>query len=155
MSGKRLDPIALDTADGERWALETRRATVRLARRLAPLLSRGSLLLLSGDLGVGKTFFVRALCRALGVSPDVRVTSPSFALVNEIEGGRVPIIHADLYRLDAIDEVTQLGLLERRDDALMLVEWGERFSEALGSDAWQLSLSMDGDRRIAELVRLT
>ncbi len=153
MSDKRRDPVVLGGGVGERWALETRRATVRLARMLAPRLSRGSLLLLTGDLGVGKTFFVRALCRALGVPASVRVTSPSFALVNELDEGRVPIIHADLYRLASADEVFHLGLAERRDDALMLVEWGERFLDVLGGDALELTLSIEGERRIAELVR--
>jgi tRNA threonylcarbamoyladenosine biosynthesis protein TsaE len=104
-------------------------ATDAFAVRLAAHLAPGDLVLLEGELGAGKTCLVRGLCRALGVPEDVPVTSPTFALVHELEG-RVPIVHADLYRLETLDEVSDLGLDDQIADAIVFVEWGERFLTA-------------------------
>jgi tRNA threonylcarbamoyladenosine biosynthesis protein TsaE len=113
-------------------ALADEGATVALAERLAPLLRPGDLVFLEGELGAGKTFFVRALARALGLPEDVPVQSPTFTLVHELDEARIPIVHADLYRLDDPDEVSELGLSDRIGrDAVVLVEWGERRREAL------------------------
>jgi tRNA threonylcarbamoyladenosine biosynthesis protein TsaE len=120
--------------------LPTRRATVKLARALAKALEPGDLVVLRGDLGAGKTFFARALCRALGVPSDTSITSPTFTLVHE-HRGRVPIAHADAYRLRSADELAELGLRERRGEgAIVLVEWGEPYIEELGGDAFILHL---------------
>ncbi len=121
--------------------LPTKAATSHLAAELAPLLQGGDLLLLEGPLGAGKTFFARALLRALGLGDDARVTSPTFTLVNEYD--TVPrLLHADLYRLsDDQRAVRDLGLLEQRDDgALLVVEWGLVFERSLGGDALVLTL---------------
>ncbi len=92
-------------------------------------------MILKGDLGAGKTFFVRALCRALGVPARVAITSPTFTLVHELEA-RLPIQHADAYRLAGVSELEALGLRDARaNGALLLVEWGEPFAAALGADA--------------------
>lgn len=128
--------------------LPTRRATVRLARALASLLAPGDLVILSGDLGAGKTFFTRALSRALGVSHDEPITSPTFTLIHEY-AARLPIAHADLYRVADEDELTQLGLRERRGEgSVLVVEWGAPFESALGGDALRVTfdLSSDGSR---------
>jgi len=126
--------------------LPTRRATVRLARRLAPLLAAGDLVILSGELGAGKTFLVRALCRALGLSERVRVTSPTFSLVHEHDTAP-PIAHADVYRLETREAVRELGLVHQRDDGrLVLVEWGEPYIDVLGGDALVVALSLDPRR---------
>jgi len=107
-------------------------ATIAFAERLAALLGGGDLVLLEGELGAGKTFLVRALCRALGVPEEVPVTSPTFGLVHELEG-RMPIVHADLYRLSDPSELIDLGLEEAiGGDAVVFVEWGERFLTELG-----------------------
>jgi tRNA threonylcarbamoyladenosine biosynthesis protein TsaE len=121
--------------------LPTRRATIRLARRLAPLLAPSDFVVLSGDLGTGKTFFVRALCRALGVPPEVEVTSPTFTLVHEL-GARLPIVHADAYRLRDEAELLALGLREARSEgALLLLEWGAPYVDVLGGDALIIALT--------------
>lgn len=130
--------------------LPSRRATIRLAQALAPALRGGDLVLLEGDLGAGKTFFTRALCRALGVPRDVRVTSPTFALVQELEG-RLRIAHADLYRLGDADELGPLGLRDARGEgALLVVEWGGPHASELGGDALTLQLAL-GPPRVARV----
>jgi tRNA threonylcarbamoyladenosine biosynthesis protein TsaE len=119
-----------------RSPLADRRATVRLAGRLAPLVGAGDLIVLSGDLGAGKTFFARALLRALGLPGDVQVTSPTFTLVHEYQLS-LRVLHADAYRLlgDA-EELLALGLGDALGEgALVLLEWGEPYIEWLGGDA--------------------
>jgi tRNA threonylcarbamoyladenosine biosynthesis protein TsaE len=137
-----LTPSALDLP------LPSRRATTRLARALAPLLGPGDLVVLDGDLGAGKTFLARAICRALGVPGDIPVTSPTFALVHELAGERLRIAHADLYRLEQPEELPPLGLRDARaEGALLLVEWGLDHAAALGGDAVVVTLSLAPTRR--------
>jgi tRNA threonylcarbamoyladenosine biosynthesis protein TsaE len=128
-------------------------ATARLAADLARLLGAGDLLLLDGPLGAGKTFFTRALARALGLPPETRVTSPTFTLVHEHETKPL-LVHADLYRLSDDERgVRELGLLEKRDEgALLVVEWGLPFERLLGGDALVLRLRREhGNGRFAAI----
>ena len=117
-----------------RLALGTRRDTRRLGVAIASSLEAGDLVLLSGDLGAGKTFLARSIARGLGVRTPM--TSPTFTLVREIPTPRGLLVHADLYRLrgDALDvETRRLGLREHRGEgAFVLVEWGEDALDALG-----------------------
>lgn len=102
-------------------------------------------MVLKGDLGAGKTFFARALCRALGVPHDIAVTSPTFTLVHEYKGksGDPTILHADAYRLASDVELAELGLREARGaGAVLVVEWGEPYVAALGGDALILAFSL-------------
>jgi len=122
-------------------ALDNRRCTLHLARDLAACLHSGDLVILSGELGAGKTFLVRGVCRALGLPERIRVTSPTFSLVHEIST-RLMLLHADLYRLTTQREVRDLGLVSRRDEGcVLLVEWGEPWLDELGGDALLLTLS--------------
>jgi tRNA threonylcarbamoyladenosine biosynthesis protein TsaE len=126
--------------------LPTRRATTRLAARLAKVVAAGDLVVLSGALGVGKTFLVRALCRALGLPSNVRVTSPTFTLVNEY-ATKPRLMHADLYRLTKPEELRQIGLDAARDDGwFVVVEWGEPYLVELGGDALVVSLKLEPRR---------
>jgi tRNA threonylcarbamoyladenosine biosynthesis protein TsaE len=88
-------------------------------------LSAGSVVLLVGDLGAGKTAFVRGLAEGLGIPPD-DVSSPTFTLIQEYRGGRLPLFHVDLYRLDDPREVDDLGLDEIAVDGVMAIEWADK-----------------------------
>lgn len=130
--------------------LPTRRSTVRLARALASALEPGDLVVLSGELGAGKTFLVRAVLRAFGLPERERVTSPTFALVNDYEIAGRRIAHADLYRLGERSELDHLGLRDRRaEGAILLVEWGAPYEAPLGGDA--LTLRIELGPRVARL----
>jgi tRNA threonylcarbamoyladenosine biosynthesis protein TsaE len=94
-------------------------------------------------MGAGKTAFTVALCRALGVSESDAVSSPTFTLVHSYLTGRVPVVHADLYRLTSKGEIEDLGLREQADlGALVLVEWGDVAESLLGET---LSITLEHD----------
>jgi len=100
--------------------------TLRLGRTMAQTLKGGELIVLEGDLGMGKTVFARGIAIGLGISKD-EVRSPSFTLVHEYEGGRYPLFHVDLYRLDGDEDLEGLGLDELTEaGGVVLVEWGEK-----------------------------
>jgi tRNA threonylcarbamoyladenosine biosynthesis protein TsaE len=112
---------------------------------MALVMHPADLLVLSGDLGAGKTFFARALCRALGVSRDERITSPTFSLVHEYEA-RFPIAHADLYRLKDPSELEGLGLRDMRANGrVLIVEWGKPYADALGGEGTELTFTVTSD----------
>jgi tRNA threonylcarbamoyladenosine biosynthesis protein TsaE len=118
-------------------------ATARLGERLATLLAPGDVVGLRGDLGAGKTFLVGAVARSLGVPPEVTVSSPTFTLINEYFGGRLPVYHMDLYRLGAPAELYELGLWEYYDGrGVCLVEWCDRFDDLWPDDALVLTLHL-------------
>jgi tRNA threonylcarbamoyl adenosine modification protein YjeE len=120
--------------------LQSRRDTVRLGRSIARVLRSGDLVLLSGGLGVGKTFLARAILRSCGVREGVRVGSPTFSIVHEYAADLGTVLHVDLYRLlDATSglaaEIQRLGLREQRGEgAVLLVEWGDAARELLGDE---------------------
>ena len=127
---------------------ETRAIAARLASDLAP----GDVLLLSGDLGAGKTAFVRGLAEGLGIDAD-EVTSPTFTLVHEYRGGRLPLIHVDLYRLDRAD-LDEIGLdQDLAARGVTAVEWAERLSRPLpGTTAVRIS-DLGADHRSITIDR--
>ena len=132
--------------------------TVDLGRGLGRALKGGELLLLQGDLGYGKTVFARGVAAALGVLPE-EVSSPSFSLVHEYKGGRVPVFHVDLYRLETPeDEVGALGIEEiLAGGGVVLVEWGEKLPPFLRRGATTIRFHDvgEGSRRIEILAEST
>jgi tRNA threonylcarbamoyladenosine biosynthesis protein TsaE len=144
--------MASDQAAPEiRRVLKSRRATQVFGRTLARVLQPGDLIVLTGDLGAGKTTLVRSVARGLGVPASVPVTSPTFELVHEFPG-RMPVIHADLYRLAPGDDLSELGLLPRiGTDAIVLVEWGDKFAGELGSDGLWINIELGKDQRTCVL----
>jgi tRNA threonylcarbamoyladenosine biosynthesis protein TsaE len=99
--------------------------TAAVGRELALTLSEGTVVRLSGDLGAGKTAFVRGLAEGLGLDP-ADVSSPTFTLVQEYRGGRLPLLHADLYRLNDPREIDDLGLDELGSGAVVAIEWADK-----------------------------
>lgn len=118
---------------------ETAAAGERLAQTLGP----GDVVGLVGDLGAGKTVFVRGLARGLGVA--TLITSPTFVLVNEYRG-RLPVHHVDAYRTTSLTELLDLGLLELFDgDGVTVVEWADRVGPLLPERAIMVSIAGVGD----------
>ena len=125
--------------------------TAVVGRRLAPTLNAGSVLLLVGDLGAGKTALVRGLAEGLGVHPE-EVSSPTFTLMQEYRGGRVKLIHVDLYRLNDAREIDELGLEELGLDSVLAIEWAEKLPRPV-PDAIEVRIAHgDGDTRTITLT---
>jgi tRNA threonylcarbamoyladenosine biosynthesis protein TsaE len=125
--------------------------TLELARAVGELLRPGDVVSLVGDLGAGKTVFARGVARALGVTE--LVVSPTFTIVREYEG-RVPLVHVDVYRIDAVQELHDLGFEEVvRDDAVTLVEWGDKVDGLLPGDRLDVRLAPGAadDERVVEI----
>ncbi len=124
---------------------ESEAQTVAAARLLAERLPPGALVLLTGDLGAGKTAFVRGLAAGLGVDPD-EVSSPTFTLIQEYAGARV-LRHVDLYRLHGA-ETDELGLDELTEDgAVVAIEWAERLGTAPTGAIQVTIVDLGGDVR--------
>lgn len=128
--------------------LKTPEDTHALGFRLGLAAGPGTFLALIGDLGAGKTVLVRGLGEGLAVPS--RVQSPTFILVQTHEGGRLPLWHADLYRVSDLDELELLALDEHQD-GVVAVEWADRFPEALPADRLEIRLLDDPQGRRAEL----
>jgi tRNA threonylcarbamoyladenosine biosynthesis protein TsaE len=122
--------------------------TQQVASRLARELQRGDVLLLSGDLGAGKTTFVRGLAEGLAIAPN-EVSSPTFTLLHEYKGGRLTLYHADLYRLTR-SATEDLGLEEAGiRDGVLAIEWPDRLGHGMpGATSVHLELVDEGTRRI-------
>jgi tRNA threonylcarbamoyladenosine biosynthesis protein TsaE len=130
--------------------------TVALGRELGATLTAGDVVLLVGDLGAGKTAFVRGLAEGLGVDRD-EVSSPTFTLVQEYRGGRLPLFHVDLYRLDDPREVDDLGLDEIAEDGVLAIEWAEKLARDARLQPSRCTVKIqhgDADARTIEITNL-
>jgi len=120
--------------------------TIKLAEEIAPTLKKGDIIALFGELGTGKTFFTKHLCSFLGVRENV--SSPSYVLMNEY-AGKFPIYHLDLYRLEAEEEVLELGIHEFLDQGLTIIEWPELAKNILQGRTISIFFSFeDGFRKV-------
>jgi tRNA threonylcarbamoyladenosine biosynthesis protein TsaE len=125
--------------------------TRALAARIASTLTAGDVLLVSGDLGTGKTAFVRGVAEGLGIDPDL-VSSPTFTIVHDYAGGRVPLVHVDLYRLDRTD-LYDLGLdPDLAERGVVAVEWPERLNRAPANALQVRIVDAGGNRRQIEVI---
>ncbi|HVB71261.1 MAG TPA: tRNA (adenosine(37)-N6)-threonylcarbamoyltransferase complex ATPase subunit type 1 TsaE [Acidimicrobiales bacterium] len=129
-------------------------ATVQAGEEFAALLCPGDMVLLSGPLGAGKTTFVQGVARGLGVTE--RVTSPTFTMVREHachnDVGVATLLHADLYRIESVDEAIDLALGELvEESAIALVEWGELAAPVFGRDVLTVGFTVGEDDRWLEV----
>lgn len=132
------------------YRTETEAETIALGERIARELPRRAAILLIGNLGAGKTTLAKGIVSGLGAAPADEVSSPTFTLIHEYGGGRV--YHIDLYRLDEPREVATLGLEEIFErDAVVLIEWGERFPALMPAERIEIRLRADAndEREIA------
>jgi len=120
--------------------------TGEVGRKLASTLEPGAVVLLVGDLGAGKTALVRGLAEGLGVPPE-EVSSPTFTLMQEYRGGRVPLIHVDLYRLNDPREIDDLGLEELGIESVLAIEWAEKLPRAIAGAVEVRIEHRSGDER--------
>ena len=130
-----------------RFETASEEETIAAGRQIAEMLRPRADVLLIGTLGAGKTTLAKGIAAGLGAADPDEVSSPTFTLIHEYGGGR--LFHIDLYRLETAAEVSTLGLddlLER--EAIVLIEWGERFPELMPPDRIEIRLKvLDGDRR--------
>jgi len=116
--------------------------TAAVGRRLGAVCPPGTLLALVGDLGAGKTRFVKGIAAGLEI-PEDEVTSPTFVLMN-LHPGRLPLAHFDLYRLDAVD-LPSLGFYDVRDDGVVVMEWADKVDEKLLGDHVRVDFTLTGE----------
>ena len=131
------DELTLSTGDTH----QTRQA----AAAIASLLRAGDVVSLSGELGAGKTCFVQGAARALGVTR--RVTSPTFMLVRSYEEADPPVVHCDVYRLDRLHDVLDLGDEVMAEDVVTFIEWGDAVGALLPDDRLDVEVLLAGDGR--------
>ena len=128
----------------EQFVSNSEEETEALGRRLGEILDQSTVVAFTGDLGAGKTAFARGLAKGLDI-PD-RVTSPTFTIVNEYEGGRLPLFHFDMYRLSSADELFDIGwedYLAR--GGVCAVEWSENVADALERDTVRVDIRRGGE----------
>lgn len=126
--------------------------TATLAQRVGALLRAGDVVVLAGQLGVGKTVFAKGIARALGITEPV--VSPSFTIVRQYDDGALPLVHVDVYRLDRLQELHDIGFDDLvGGDAVTIVEWGDRVGSILPADRLEVSLvadETDDDTRVVQ-----
>jgi tRNA threonylcarbamoyladenosine biosynthesis protein TsaE len=133
-----------------RLVAPTAEDTREIGAALAAVVRPGDGIALTGELGAGKTTFVQGLARGLGY--EGHVASPTFTLVREYRTERITLVHADVYRLDRVQDVVDLGLSEMLEEGVLVVEWGDAVESLLPPDHLVVELTVPGvgdERRLA------
>ncbi len=127
--------------------------TRTLGKRIGGVLKKGQVVALVGELGTGKTVIAQGIARGLGVSPRAYPRSPSFVLINEYQG-RLPVYHFDLYRLNNLRELEDIGYREYfYGQGVTVIEWAEKIEEALPDHYLRVELLFKGKRdRLIKLI---
>lgn len=124
--------------------------TLGLAEKISLFFKKGDVVILTGELGAGKTVFVKGIAKALGIDSSL-VNSPSYTIVNEYKGGSKMLFHFDLYRLGDISELYETGWDDyMQQDGIMVVEWGEKGQASLPAPRYEITLNIldDNEREI-------
>ena len=129
------------------WVTRSAEETFRLAEEMASAFKGTEVVLLTGELGAGKTVFAKGLAAGAGVADPNRVCSPSFTLVNIYEG-RHRVFHIDLYRLDREQDILDLGWEDMIGEGIVLVEWAEKLPFPVKGTAVKIETAGDDERRI-------
>lgn len=142
------------SAPTKSWTTNSAEETMQVGREVAVMLKPPKLLILRGDLGAGKTTLVKGIAAGLGAAEESGVTSPTFTLVHEYAGGSAMLYHLDLYRLEKERELEALGIDEmQRADALVLIEWGEKFPSIAARAEGEIAIEYaGGDARTITLT---
>ena len=129
------------------FILNSARDTVSFAENFAKELGCGSVLAFTGDLGAGKTCFTHGLCNGIGYQGEV--TSPTFAIVNVYEGGRLPLYHFDMYRVCGWEDLETTGYFDYLDraDGITVIEWSENIENALPDNTVYINIEKLGDEK--------
>ena len=129
--------------------------TMAVGEKLAPMFKKGSIITLTGDLGAGKTHFVKGFAR--GLESSELVTSPTFTILNIYENATLPIYHFDMYRLSSIEEAESLGFEEYFDtknlDGISLVEWPEQVEGLIKSEHTEIEIKKLDDEKREIIIR--
>jgi tRNA threonylcarbamoyladenosine biosynthesis protein TsaE len=133
----------------QKWKTKSSGETQTAAEQFAKQLTGGDLVLLRGEMGVGKTVFTKGLCRALGVTDYV--TSPTFTVVNEYQGTDFPVYHFDLYRIEDEDELLEIGFEEYlQSGGVCVIEWPQNAKRSLPQHRYEVEIKRgdDADERL-------
>lgn len=137
------NPICDRIFTGEGVVCVREEETRALGRNLAAEISSRTIISLEGPLGAGKTCFVQGMAEGLGLDSS-GVSSPTFTLVHEYHGGRLPLVHFDLYRLNSDEELSGLGYDEYlKEQGICAIEWGDKFPGALPGGTWRIRFSIE------------
>ena len=129
----------------KRYVTHATDETIALGERLGAQLRPGDVLVLTGDLGAGKTQLTKGIAAGMGIEDDV--TSPTFNILMVYEGAQMQLFHFDLYRLDDPDQLEDIGLYDALEgDGPCVIEWGEQFSDEIGPDRLDVFLTRCDDR---------